>query len=183
MKKNFMLFQIVNKLKGDNMKQIKIFTLDKFETKLKKLFAKRNNKDINYLMSEFKTRDNIEITKDNFKEYGFMTPDNILMFFCDDYDIFLNIYLDFEVMPSKKPTLEYNTTIKKEEMQVPEFILNSFCKYSSERLIKIIDVLNVTYESVELQIKNEYPITLTTTNKDTNLTMGFILAPRIDYDD
>lgn len=161
----------------------KIFTMDKFETKLKKVFDVRKERNINYLMSELidrKTQN--QITKDNFKEYGFMDYSNIIMFFCDDYNIFLNVYLAFDVEPTKKPILDYVTVIKKEEFIVNELHIEQKSKYSTEYLIKLIDVLNVTFESVEIQIKTDYPMTLTTKNNNTDLTMGFIIAPRIEND-
>jgi hypothetical protein len=161
----------------------KIFTMEKFENKLKKVFGVRKDRNINYLMSELidiKTKE--PITKDNFKEYGFMDYGNIIMFFCDDYNIFLNVYLTFDVQPTKKPILDYVTVIKKDYLMNHEIHIEVISKYSTEYLIKLIDVLNVTYEAVNIQIKTDFPMTLTTINKNTDLIMGFIIAPRCETD-
>jgi hypothetical protein len=91
----------------------------------------------------------------------------------------LAIFRAFEPERNSYPNMDYIPEYKffpdkepKEQIKIKE----QKVKLSQEYLRKILEILNVTDDAVELTVKKDYPITV------ENMHFKFILAPRIEND-
>lgn len=107
-----------------------------------------------------------EIFKEN-GYFAFMDYRNVCMIKIENEQIFNIILNSFDLKDSdfcKDPVIDYKMTgIAK-------------CKYSCEYLKILYKLCDLGYETVELTIKEDYPLTA----KIKNLGLTYILAPRID---
>lgn len=80
----------------------------------------------------------------------------------------LRHYMNFDKSDTKVPKLDYATKNDKDNIFMS--------KYSLEFLIPALKIFKCISESVKVQIRNDYPVTI------SNDDFDFILAPRVEND-
>jgi hypothetical protein len=124
---------------------------------------------LNKLFKEQIPEDNLNL-EGMTEDIGYMTEDNILMLICKTQrakEIFKR-FTNKHIKQQNIPKLVYSITEKEQG-------ITNISRYNTEYLLRILNILKYTFDSVDISLKRDYPITLETEH------FKIILAPKMFY--